>query len=74
MPLFINTLGNRTLAVAICDRCGFKFPYDELKPDKDNPSLRVCEKDRDEVDPYKLTPRQPEVITLRYPRPEKDIE
>lgn len=74
MPLFINTLGNRNLAIAICDRCRRKFPYAELVPDKDNPTLRVCKDDVDNVDPYKKPPRKPEVITLRYPRPERDIE
>lgn len=74
MPLFINTIGNRTLAVGICDRCKKKHAYDDLKPDRDNPGMRVCEKCNDAPDPYKQPPRQPETITLRYPRPEEDLE
>ena len=74
MPLFLNTLGRMTVAIAICDRCGRKFPYDELTPDHDNPTLRVCDADNDSKDPYKLPPRKTENISLRYPRPEKEPE
>jgi hypothetical protein len=74
MALFINTLGNKHLAVGICDRCHRKFPYDELRADVYNPSLRVCKDDVDGTDPYTKPPRKTEVITLRYPRPEKDLE
>lgn len=74
MPLFLNTIGNRSVAIAICDRCKFKFPYDSLKPDRDNPGMRVCDPCNDSPDPYKKPPRKPENITLRYPRPEEDLE
>lgn len=57
-------------AVAICDRCGFQFPYLELRADGDQPGLRVCAKCWDPIDPYKLPARQPEPIALRHPRPD----
>lgn len=74
MPKYLNTLGNRTYAIGICDRCGCKFPYDELQPDPESPGLRVCEKDRDLPDPYMKPAKKPEVISLRYPRPDKELE
>jgi hypothetical protein len=73
MPLFLNTSGNVIAAVAICDRCKRKFPYDKLSPDRDNPALRVCDADNDQKDPYKKSARVTEKITLRYPRPEEDL-
>ena len=73
MPKFLDTRGNSTLAIAVCDRCKFKFPYDKLYPDPNNPGLRVCEKDMDVLDPYRLPPRKTEVITLRYPRPDEEL-
>lgn len=74
MGKFLNTLGNSVVAIAICDRCRFKFPYTALHNDRQNPSLRVCDKCNDERDPYLQAPRQPEKINLRYPRPEEDLE
>lgn len=74
MSLFLDTTGNKIVAVAICDRCKRKFPYDQLSPDRDNPGLRVCAADNDERDPYKLPSRTPEKISLRYPRKEEDLE
>lgn len=73
MPKFLNTLGNKIVAIAICDRCGAKFPYDDLSPDRDNPALRVCKKDNDQKDPYKKPMRVTEKIALRYPRPEEEL-
>jgi len=74
MPLFLDTRGNRTAAVAICDRCHMKFPYDELVVDRQNPALRVCKADQDMRSPHDLPPRKTEIITLRYPRPEEDLQ
>lgn len=58
------------VAIAICDRCKFKFQYRELMADGDSPGLRVCRECRDVRDPYRL-PRPPEKpITMKYPRPD----
>ena len=73
MSKFLNTTGNPTLGVGVCDRCRKKFPIGELTPDRDNPGLLVCRKDNDELDRYKLPPRVPESVTLRQIRPDEDI-
>jgi len=59
-----------SIAIAICDRCRMKHPYNKLMADGNSPGLRVCKECRDNIDPYKLAPRQPEAFTLRYPRPD----
>lgn len=73
MPVYLDTRGRSTIAIAICGRCSRKFPYDELQPDPNYPGLRVCDADRDEYDPYRLPARQPEVISLRFARPDTPI-
>src|SRR5262245_31327382 len=73
MPVFLNTLGNPTLGIAICDRCGFKFPTGELSPDRNTPGLMVCAKDNDERDPYRLPALQDDRLILPYTRPDEDI-
>lgn len=71
--VFLDTTGNPTLGVGICDRCRKKFPIDELRPDRDVPGLLVCRDDNDERDRYKLPQRKPESISLRNIRPDVDI-
>ena len=73
MSKFLNTTGNPTLGVGVCDRCRKKFPIGELTPDRDNPGLLVCRRDNDELDRYKLPPRAPESVTLRKIRRDVDI-
>ena len=75
MPLYrpVRTGGN-TVAIAVCDRCHFKVAYDELQPDPNAQGLRVCSKCRDGKDPYRKPPRQPENISLRFPRPDDELE
>jgi len=70
---FLDTTGNPTLGVGICDRCRKKFPIDELRPDRDTPGLLVCRDDNDERDRYKLPQRKPESVSLRNIRPDVDI-
>jgi hypothetical protein len=73
MSRFLNTTGNATLGVGICDRCRRKFPIDQLKPDRDNKGLLVCDEDNDEIDRYKLPARKPESVTLRHIRQDVDL-
>jgi len=73
MPTFLNTTGNPTLAIGICDRCRRKFPIGELKSDPNSPGLMVCAADRDQFDPYRLPARQTEDITLRFVRPDEPL-
>ena len=74
MPVFLDTRGRSTVAIAICGRCSRKFPYDELMPDPNYPGLRVCKDDLDDYDPYRLPARQTENISLRFPRPDTPLE
>lgn len=74
MPKWLDTHGNSVLSIAICDRCKMKRAYVELSPDPNYPGLRVCEQGcKDQFDPYRLPARQPEKISLRFPRPDVDI-
>lgn len=74
MSVFLDTTGRATLAIAICGRCSRKFPYDDLYSDPNYPGLRVCRDDLDDYDPYRLPARQPETISLRFPRPDTPLE
>ena len=73
MPIFLDTRGKSTLSVGICGRCSRKFSMTELQPDPNYPGLLVCDADRDDYDPYRLPARQPEVIALRYARPDTPL-
>ena len=73
MSIYLDTRGKSTLGIGICGRCSRTFPLDELQSDPNYPGLRVCKVDMDEYDPYRLPARQPEVIALRFPRPDTPI-
>ena len=62
------------MAIAICDRCKMKRAYSDIRPDGNIPAIRVCSNGcSDNFDPYRLPARQPERISLRFPRPDADI-
>lgn len=73
MPLYLRTMHLPVVAIGICDRCRKKFPLGELLPDPNTPGLRVCDKDRDQYDPWRLPARQPEDISLPFARPDVPI-
>jgi len=73
MPIYLDTQGNPTLGIGICDRCARKFPIGELHRDPNSPGLRVCIDDKDEYDPYRLPARQPEKVTLAFVRPDVSL-
>lgn len=73
MSLFLDTSGYASCAIALCDRCKTKVPYSILIADPNAPGLRVCTECSDQLDPYRLTPRRPEDITLRFPRPDEPL-
>jgi len=74
MSIWLNTRGNTVLSIAICDRCKMKRAYDDIGNDRNIPGLRVCNEGcNDERDPYRLPARQPEKISIRFPRPDADI-
>ena len=74
MSKWLNTIGYTVLSIAICDRCKMKRAYDDITQDRNIPGLRVCIFGcNDERDPYRLPARQPEKISLRFPRPDADV-
>jgi len=64
------TLASGELTIAICDRCKLKKPYRELRADGNAPGLRVCQECRDDFDPYRLPPKAPDPIAVRFTRPD----
>ena len=75
MPIFLDTSGNTSLGIALCDRCSRKFPIGRLSPDGNSPGLRVCDEGcNDELDPWRLPARAPDQIALRFARPDVDLE
>jgi hypothetical protein len=51
-----------------------KRAYDDISNDRNIPGLRVCNEGcNDERDPYRLPARQPEKISIRFPRPDADL-
>lgn len=73
MPLFLNTRGNSSLGIGICDRCRRKFPIGKLSEDRNTPGLLVCDEDNDDYDPWRLPARESESLALPHYRPDVDI-
>jgi hypothetical protein len=73
MSVYLDTLGNSVLSVAICDRCNRKLAYVDLMPDPNFPGMRVCKEDLDKFDPWRLPAIQTENIALRFPRPDTPV-
>ena len=73
MPKFLDTRGKTTLGIGICDRCKKKFSLTELFSDPNSPGLRVCRKDKDQFDPWRLPARQPDNIVLPFVRPDDPL-
>ena len=75
MPRFLNTEGNASIAIFICDRCRMKRPIVEAMPDGNFPGLKVCQQGcADQIDPYRLPARKTERIALRFPRPDVPLD
>ena len=60
-------------AIAVCDRCNSKNLYADLRADGNSPGLRVCDNCYDTKDPWRLSPRKTEDITLRFARPDNNL-
>ena len=74
MPRFLNTMGNASLAIFICDRCRLKRPIIEAMPDPNFAGLKVCQQGcADQKDPYRQPARKTERINLQYPRPDANV-
>ena len=74
MAIWLDPTGKSTYGIAICARCSRKFSLDDLYSDPNSPGLKVCRADLDQLDPYRLPPRQTENITLRFARPDTPLE
>ena len=73
MSIFLDPRGKSTFGIGICARCSRKMSLEELSSDPNYPGLYVCKEDKDQFDPYRLAARQPEKISLPYPRPDTNI-
>jgi hypothetical protein len=75
MPVFLDTVGLSSVAIAVCDRCKMKVPFVTLVQDGNSPGLRVCAERgcKDNLDPYRLPARKTERINLRFPRPDVSV-
>lgn len=74
MPIFLDTTGLPSIAIAVCDRCKMKRAFSSLMSDPNFPGLRVCDQGcRDQFDPYRLPARKTERINLRFPRPDVSV-
>ncbi len=74
MSIWLDPTGKSTYGIGVCDRCRVKMSLDELYSDPNSPGLRVCRKDLDNLDPYRLPARQTEIITLPFTRPDAPLE
>ncbi len=66
-------LASGRASIAICDRCCFKYPYQELFEDGNIKGLRVCISCKDPKDVWRLPPVRPDAIALKYPRPDTPL-
>lgn len=73
MPKFLDPTNHATYGIGLCARCGLKYHLDELYDDPNYPGLKVCLKDIDDYDPYRLPPREPDNIVLEFVRPDFPI-
>ena len=73
MSLYLDTSGESSYSIALCARCSKKFPTSKLFMDPNNDSLRVCQEDLDEYDPYRLAARESEKIIPAFIRPDEPL-
>lgn len=70
MGKFLDTRGESVLSPYICDRCHLRGKFSEMRSDDDNPALWVHRECSDQLDPWKLPPRQSEDVSIPHPRPD----
>lgn len=73
MATYLDTSGKWTLGIGLCARCSRKMSLTELYSDPNAPGLMVCIEDLDQLDPYRLPARQPDMLTLPFYRPDISI-
>lgn len=71
---FLDTTGNSTLAIGICQRCQMKFALGDLQDDPNIPNFKVCRADRDDFDPYRMAPRPADIIAPPFVRPDVPLD
>jgi NAD-dependent SIR2 family protein deacetylase len=69
----VGVYSSGSLAVAICDRCGLKYGYKELRAEADT-QLMVCSSCCDRPDPYRSLVIKPDRLALEKPRPDVDLD
>lgn len=76
MPRFLDTTGQATLGIAICQRCQTKRMLGDLVQDGNIPQFWVC-KDRhgcwDTYDPFRLPAPPPDNMLLPFVRPDVEL-
>jgi hypothetical protein len=72
--VYLDTRGQGTLSIGICQRCNFKFYLGQLQDDPNIKGFKVCKACRDDFDPYRMPARQPEKITPAFVRPDVGLE
>ncbi len=76
MPRFLNTRGNATLGIGICQRCQRKFPLGRLREDGNLAKFYVCYDNPgcyDNYDPFRLPAPPPDDMRLPFVRPDVNI-
>jgi hypothetical protein len=71
--LYLNPRGRSTFGLGICQRCQRRFSLEDLTQD-DQSGLILCQRDIDELDPYRLPPRAPDPIALRFYSPDTPMD
>lgn len=73
MGRFLDTRGEQVLSPYICDRCRMIKAFSEMQEDEDRQGLWVCKGCSDQLDPWKLPPRESEDVTIPHPRPDTEL-
>lgn len=74
MSYWLDPTGHPTYGIGLCARCSRKMYLEFLYDDPNYPGLKVCMEDLDQLDPYRLPPREPDQITLDFIRPDVPLQ
>jgi len=74
MPMWLDTRGKSDCAIGICSRCGFKMAHADMVSDPNAPGIRGHKHCMDDFDPWRLPARQPDQISIEYPRPDISLD
>lgn len=76
MPRFLDTRGQPTLGIAICQRCQTKRRLADLREDGNIKNFMVCADKRgcwDTYDPFRLPAPPPDKMQLPFVRPDVEL-